>query len=158
MDIDKRTAIAENNLQRLLSLISSIDNKCAILIAINTALLGILITIVFSNDAPCWGHIILFILCVLLLTASLSITFWGSYPQTKGPVVSLLYPESIAKLESSEYEEKFLTLEDEDYLKDLINQCHRNAEISISKYKRLKLAYWLLFAGLLTWLVNLYLL
>jgi len=157
MNMQEKIDIAEKNLERLLAHIKSVDNKCILLLGMNTAMLGILAN--SANSVCHWDFLkgVITIFTIFVLLTSLLLTFLGSYPQTKGPKKSLILYNTIVEKDYEKFENDFLILDAKVYIKDILKQCYRNAEILSNKYKRLKRAYCLLFIGLISWTINIYL-
>jgi hypothetical protein len=61
-------------------------------------------------------------------------------------------------MDEDQYESAINALTDEEYIADLISQCHRNAEIVSAKYTWLKRAMISLYLCLLPWVLAIYLL
>lgn len=157
MNIDEKIKVAEINLERLLSFIRNVDNKCILLLGINTAMLGVIAN--FASMVKDWTMLSasLTISTTLILSVSLISTFWGSYPLTKSPPNSKISFEGITSLTLAEFEHNFLNLTKENHLKDIIQQCYKNAELNVKKYNRLKVAYLFLLFGSISWIFNIYL-
>ena len=157
ISIQEHIQATEKNLERLLDWVSRLDSKFPIILGIDTAMLGVLAT--FAPPLCLWSQLMTYftILSVIFLGSTLLFVYLGSYPQTKGPKKSLLYFGSIAKSSFSEYRQIFLNQNPENYLNDLLEQCHRNSEIIDLKFKRLKWAYRTLSIGVLPWAITVYL-
>ena len=158
MNTDEKIKITESNLERLLSMIKNVDNKSALLLGINAAMLGILVNIISDIEVFTLYSKLSSCITILLLLASLFHTIMGSYPLTKSPPNSIISFEGIANLTIDEYEDKMNNINPEAYLKDLISQCHRNAEINQRKHKNIKLAFIFLSVGVICWIISIYLL
>lgn len=157
MDIKTRIEIAEKNLQRLLEWVSRFDNKSVIILGVDTGMLGVLATFAPPFKSLSSAAIMSALISFLLLGLSLLFIYLGSYPRTTGPKMSLLFWGCIGKCNFSEYKDSFLKQSDEEYLNDLLEQCHRNSEIIDEKFTNLKKAYHMLFVGLLPWTITIYL-
>lgn len=158
MDIVSNIEVAEKNLARVLELIKISDTKCNFLIIITLSMSGILIDLAASKTNWLISNTILVIISGALLLIILAIIFSSSFPQTKGPDNSLIYPEAIIKLKKEKFVNKFKLQKKESYLSDLLCQCYRNSQIYHIKYSKIKLAYKLLIPGALAWLVSIYML
>ncbi len=93
---------------------------------------------------------------LLFQSASLFCVYLVNYPQTKGPATSLNFFGGIANRTFREYNAAFMKLSGSDYLSDLLEQCHRNAEIVSRKFSALKWAYRFLLVGVVPWVLCLY--
>lgn len=157
MDIKTKIEISEKNLQRLLEWVSRFDNKSVIILGVDTGMLGVLATFAPPLKSLSSASIIFALISILFLALSLLFIYLGSYPRTTGPKKSLLFWVCISKCSFSEYRESFLNQSDEEYLNDLLEQCHRNSEIIDDKFTNLKRAYRMLFVALSPWIITIYL-
>jgi len=169
-NIERQLDLAEKVLDHQLHWIDRFDVKSGVVLPVDTALIGALAYIAagpltkhhaFPHDLPL---MITVALSALLLVASFLCLFLGNYPQTKGPEPqtkgpkrSLLYFKSIAGRTSKEYEREFMNQTETEYLQDVLQQCHRNAEIVNLKFRYLKWAYGMLFFALPLWVIAIYL-
>jgi hypothetical protein len=154
MEITEQVRVAEEMLTRLLEWVNRFDNKSAIVLGTEAAMLGLL-----SGLAPpfrLWTQVstAFAALTVGSISCSLILVSWGSYPQTKGPD-SLLYFGTAAKRSQEEYARSFRNQTLDQYLEDLLAQCHRISEIVNSKFRRLRWAYGTLVFAFLPWIVTL---
>lgn len=156
MDPDVKIQVAEKNLDRLLEWINRFDNKSTIILGIDTGMLGYLGSSAPSVQTWTISIILLVILAVGALLLSLLYVYFGIYPRTKGPQDSLIYFGSIVKKSVDEYKQAFSGQNDDGYLTDLLEQCHRNSEILDQKFDCLKKAYRLLLISVLPWALALY--
>ena len=148
---------AERNLGRLLEWVGRFDNKAAIILGVDTGMLGVVAT--FAPPLQHWTPVtVIFALASLLfLAVSLIFIYHATYPQTKGPTKSLLFWGSIARNSFKEYQHSFLNQTQDEYFNDLLEQCHRNSDILDRKFLSLKWAYRFLFCALLPWVMTIYL-
>lgn len=156
-EIKEQIRIAELNLERFLEWTSRYDNKASIIVGITIAMLGTLTTFAPAIDKWTKFTIIASASSVLLLSGALVFAFIGNYPQTKSPNRTLLFFGAINKLTFNEYQSQFKKQNDEDYLNDLLEQCHRNSEILALKFFALKWVYRLLFLTVPAWAFSIYL-
>lgn len=157
MSTQENISAAEKNLERILSWISRLDNRFAVLLGIGSAMLG-----VFASIAPpfaTWTCLTIWValLFMILLIISFVFLYMANFPQTKGPSDSLLFFGSIAGYSLDDYRKKFITQGADAYLNDLLHQCHRNSEIVNQKFKRIKWAYRFLLTAILPWAITIYL-
>jgi Family of unknown function (DUF5706) len=156
MNVDEQTRIAESNLGRLLDWIGRVDAKSSVVLGICTAMLG-----AFAGLAPAphlWTSQTAFLAAfgVICPITSLFCVYLVNYPQTKGPATSLNFFGGIAKRSFREYNEAFMKVSATEHLSDVLEQCHRNAEIVSRKFSSLKWAYRTLLIGVIPWMVCLY--
>jgi hypothetical protein len=145
-------AFFEKTLERLLEWIRAADAKIPPVAAISTSMLAVIAAL--FPDANNWDLISVGagILAIIPLAICLILLFLASFPQTKGPTNSLIFFEGIKINDSTTYCTKVKKMTEEEYIIDLAEQCHRNAEIAGSKYWLLKCAMKSLFLSLLPWL------
>ncbi len=148
--------IAEKNLARLLDWVGRVDNKSAVLLGIDTAMLGVLATLMPPITRCNWAMVVSAGLAVLLLGAGFAFIYWTNYPRTKGPSKSLLYFGAISKSTLNEYCSACLSRNANEHLNDLLEQCHRNAEIVDTKFRGLKFSFRSILAALIPWAIALY--
>jgi hypothetical protein len=156
MTTEKKIEVVEKNLERLLGWISRFDTKSSIVLGADTGMLGILATF-----APAFGHwtfakVVFASLAFLCLIGSLFFIYAGTYPRIKETGDSLFYFGAIARHSPEEYRRRFMGQSSEEYLKDLLDQCHINSVILDEKFADLRRAYRLLFLGLIPWGLAIY--
>jgi Family of unknown function (DUF5706) len=156
MDIKQQLEIAKNQLNIVLSFFPRVDAQASVILAINTAMIATL-----TSNAPnlkSFECYMLFSLLPALSLISLSICnlYFLAYPRLKGPTEkSVIYFAQISENSLDEYQTMFFGLTEEEYIKDLLGQIWRNAEILNKKYKHLSLAFNFLVAALIPWMVSL---
>jgi hypothetical protein len=149
---------SRSNLARQLQFIGSADSRAGLVLALDTAMLGVLAAL--SPDAAKWdvaGAIFSAIAVVGLLLSLLFLSF-ASFPRTKGPRGSVLYFEGIVGRDANTYLQELRTLTSDAYVCDLARQCHRNAEIARAKYVWLRGSLISLYAGVVPWALAVFLL
>lgn len=134
MNEDERIRVAECNLNRILDWVGRIDAKSSVVLGINTAMLGVLAGLAPAPHLWTKTTIAIAVIGVLCPIASLCCVYFVNYPQTKGPVSSLNFFGGIAKRSFREYETAFMKCSTADHLSDVLEQCHRNAEIVNRKF------------------------
>ena len=152
----ERIRIAECNLSRLLDWVGRIDAKSSVVLGVGTAMLGVLAG--FAPAPHLWtGTTALFAIAGAIFPGvSLGYVYFVNYPQTKGPSTSLNFFGGISKHTFREYEEAFMKSTVTDHLRDVLEQCHRNAEIVNGKFSALKWAYRSLVVGVIPWMACVY--
>lgn len=147
-----RLVTAQWVLERNLAWIAAADAKVAIVVALNTAMLGGLAGAFGWADASrtLWAY--------LLSSASAVLTSGGvfcaamaMFPRTDGPNKSLLFSKPIAQMSLNEYQVAFKAATDEQLLDDWAGQIHRNAEIAKKKFHWVTLSMRWSFLGLPAW-------
>ncbi len=86
-------------------------------------------------------------LSFLLVSASI-------YPRTKGPKDSLLYFGSVSEMTLENFKRASMSRTEQEFLEDLVGQCHRNSEIVYGKFRALTWAYRLLLLSLPFWAIT----
>ncbi|KPK21461.1 MAG: hypothetical protein AMJ70_07030 [Dehalococcoidia bacterium SG8_51_3] len=156
-DIKYRAQVAEKNLDRIIEWVSRCDYKSSIILGIDTGMLGAMAA--FAMPFPDLSLFIIITAFITLLTLGTSLAFiiTGIYPRTKDPGKSLLYFEAISNCSLDEYKQRFIEIATDEYVSDLLEQCHRNSEILSQKFHRLKLAFLFLIISVLPWSMSIYL-
>lgn len=147
----------EKTLARLLDWINKVDTKITLIMAIDIAMLGIL----FSEAPSVSDYSTVLIICLVFSTITIFISLlfllFSTFPITRGPDDSMIYFGKIVNKTLEEYESDLGAYQEENYIEDLIQQCHRNAEIANRKYKLLQRSLRALFVCIIPWLISLYL-
>ena len=120
-------------LSRNLSWVAAADSKVTPVLAIDTAMLGVLAALVPS--AASWKAVpaILAAVSGLLLCGSVVNLIVATFPRLSGPRASLVFFGGISSFERDKYVKQFLSSQTPEIAKDLVEQCHRNAEIASAK-------------------------
>ncbi len=157
MSVEERIRAVEKILDRLLDWVGRVDNKASVVLGVNTAMLGALAG--FAPPTSSWTLQlgVVTTISVAGVATSLLFVYLANYPRLKGPGESLTFFAAIAKKTFREYQKSFLALNSSDYLSDLLEQCHRNAEIVDRKFWALRWAYRALFFAVVPWVVSVYL-
>lgn len=158
MDDHEAIRVLEGSLNRLLGWIAAADSRFSAVLAIDTAMLGVLAAITPSHADWTIPAAISASIAALLLGASLLFLALSTFPRTTGPRGSLVYFGGIAALEADQYFRLVREITTDKYIEDLAAQCHRNAEIADKKFKWVKRAMAALLLSLTPWAISLYLL
>lgn len=156
MDTKNRIEILENSLTRLLAWIDSANSTTKFLFTISTAMLGAIMLLTPAMSKWTIASAVVSSIAVVLLLSSLLMSSLVYFPRTKGPKDSLIFFGGITNMDKDNYETAINALTDEEYIADLINQCHRNAEIVSAKYTWLKRALISLYLCALPWALAIY--
>jgi Family of unknown function (DUF5706) len=156
MNEAERIRIAECNLSRLLDWVGRVDAKSSVVLGVATAMLGVLASVAPAPHLWTRYTAVLAVLGAVCPIVSLCCVYFVNYPQTKGSGTSLNFFGGISKHTFREYETAFMNSTVADHLRDVLEQCHRNAEIVNSKFSSLKWAYRSLVVGVIPWMVCLY--
>jgi len=157
MNEQERTAAAELNLDRLLEWNSRFDNKVLIIFGISTGMLGLLASIMPQPSDWTLFSTISFACAVVPLSLSFVFLKMALYPDTRAPNGSLLFFGTIAQQTCDKFRERWKSQTQEDYLCDLLEQAHRNAEIISAKFQWFRRAFKVLLLAIIPWAVSVYL-
>lgn len=154
LDMNEKINIATQTLDRNIKFVNNCDNKSSFMLAI----VGVILSIVFSNDRiftliqgllnelttskdnisiKIFTMVYLFSIAIFFIITIIGIGYLISvfYAQTKGSkIVSLIFFDGICK--QNDYSQKFKTIKKHQLLEDLIDQINTNAHIAYKKYKR----------------------
>lgn len=158
MGSETNREILEKTLERMLYWIAAADNKVAPVLAIDTAMLGILAAIAPKPGAWTVAAVITTCVAIALLFSSLGFLFYASFPRTHGPKGSLVFFGGITERERSVFLAEITNLQINQYCEDLATQCYRNAEIAGLKYRYVRLAMTTLLAAIIPWMLAVYVL
>lgn len=137
--------------ERQLAWIATADVKVGVIVSLHVAMLGGLgAAYSAANAKSAWvnGFAFVYALCALFALIYAALALW---PRTRGPVKSLIFFARVAGVKCEDYVEAFNKTNDEDFLKDLLIQIHRNAEIACDKYSNVGNAMIFSFVGTLPW-------
>ena len=93
---------------------------------------------------------------VIFLVLSIIFAAIASFPRTTGPKASLIYFGGIAALDLEQFSSATNSLTRDDYISDLIKQCHRNAQIAQRKYAWVQRSMACLFISSCPWAISLF--
>lgn len=148
--------LLNRTLDRQLHWIGAADGKIAPVLAIDTAMLGVISALAPQPDAwPLWLAAVV-ALTLSLLGVSVVQLFRAGFPQTDGPTKSLVYFGGIANHTEEQFRAAILSVSDDAYAVDLAAQCYRNAEIAGAKFTHVRRATRLMFVALIPWMISVY--
>lgn len=147
--------LLDNILSRNLAWISAADSKTAPILAIDTAMLGLLVTLAVRVNGWTGPTILISLFAAGCLLFSLGFLIGVTFPRLEGPTHSLIYFGGIAEDPIDEYVEKILKVGDQELRQDFAKQCHRNAEIAKLKFGHVRRAMIFLYIAVLPWLASL---
>lgn len=145
----------EKILARILEWIRAADARFPPLAAMNTAMLGIIVAL--AIDVNKWTLMLVVVASVaaILLALSLICLALAMFPRIGGPPRSVIYFEIIKAMDSASYHTAINDLTETDYLSDLIEQSHRNAEIAHVKFRYVRFAMVAWFTAIIPWVSTL---
>ena len=156
METKLRITLMEGLLTRHQKTNLAADTKVGTLLGIITTMLAILAALVTHlGEMPTWVVILTALTAIGLLTGLLFLSF-SSAPRTSRPSHSLVYFGSISRTSVETYVERVKTVSEDEFLEDLIRQCHRTAEIATQKYVWIQRAQWAWYVSLLPWLLTVF--
>lgn len=134
MDAGERLAVAHSILDRNLSWIAAAESKAGFAVAIDTAMLAGLATAYADAERIGCLTTTLVALTATLIVVSVVCAGLVVRPRTDGPKRSLFFFGRIAEMARETYRSELATATNEELLKDLADQIHRNAEIAAEKH------------------------
>jgi hypothetical protein len=154
MEIADRINAARDQLNRTLGFFSRVDSKASVVLGVNTGVLGVLAARALPYSALRWEWV-----PIGLTIGLLAFSYWHLYkaasPSLDGGQESLLYFREIAKRTEAKYGAAWMSITDDEYLKDLVGQVWRNSEILTQKFTHTKYAFNALALALVPWLISL---
>lgn len=149
----ERLHVAQWILERNLHWIAAAEVKTAVIVALDTAMLGALATAfsaVSVGERIVWANVFSVIAAVCLLSA-LFCTAMSVLPRTDGPPSSFVFFGKIVKRAAADYADAFTRADTSSFLQDLLDQIHRNAEIACDKFRWVRNAMVWSFVALPPW-------
>ena len=132
----ERLKVAQWILERNLGWIAAAEIKVGVIVALDTAMLGVLATS-FSSLLPAertvWANSFSLLAAITIVVAIIC-TAMSVLPRVNGPQKSLLFFGRIAKLHQPNYLANFRAATESELLEDCLAQIHRNAEIARDKF------------------------
>ena len=154
MEVTEKIRIAETNLNRAIEWHGRYNNRVAVLIALNTGMLGV-ITVAIKYIASFDVLTVSLYATFLLLGLSFLMILVGEYPHTKGPVNSLIYFGSVGHKIQSKFELEYESMSDDAYLNDLLEQYWIVSKLLVSKFKYLSISLILTLLAIIPWSIAL---
>ena len=151
-----RTSVLEKELERLLHWIGAAESRLAFIFSLSTAMIGALAISVPEIASVSSFFKVSISLTILLLGLSIIFIACASFPRTSGPARSLIYFGCINTFPLKEYS-KFVSCQtEEEYILDLMAQCHRNAQIATTKFAWIQRSLICTFASILPWSISMF--
>lgn len=155
---DQQIDLLEKELNRLLLWIQSVETRMSWVLPLSTAMLGAVAVLAPAFTKWTIFPAIVTVFAVLLLALSIVFSALSSFPRTTGPKGSLIYFGGIVSKELEQYSKAVKDLTKEEYINDLIRQCHRNAQVAERKFTWIQRALGCVFLAAAPWVVSIYLL
>jgi hypothetical protein len=145
---------ARDQLTLILSFFSRVDAKASALLAINTAMLGVL-----ASKAPPLATMSMFTyglagITLALITASLWFLYRVAFPALDGGQQSLIYFREIAQRTETAFIDAFSQQDEGRRVKDLLGQVWRNSCILTAKFDALKRAFIFMALAIIPWVIT----
>lgn len=149
--VSKATERAEEVLSGLLEWVGKTDSRTGFLFAVNTALGGIALTSLSQSN---WSFfsVIVFVAYFFLFGLVSYNLIMVQYPNVVSPNRSMLFFGTIAGNTFDDFVSSFSSMKDDEYLRDLLHQCHVNSLILQKKFKRLQRSMFLLILSSFFWM------
>lgn len=148
----------EKTLDRQLAWIRAADTRLSLILPLSTAMLAALAAIAPPVETWPVGAAIFASFSALFLSLSVLFCALSSFPRTDGPKGSMIYFAGIAAREVEQFRAAAKSFTDEEYVDDLVSQCHVNATIAESKYRWIKRGMASLLIATAPWMLTVYLL
>jgi len=146
----------EKTFARHLQWITAADSKLAPILAMHTAMLGILATVAHSVTDWTFAAALVAILSVTPLLVGLVMLLFCAFPRMTGAERSLVYFRGITSQSETAFICAVCEMTTDDYFNDLARQCYRTAAIADAKFRWLRRAIIALFVSILPWILAVY--
>ena len=151
-----QTEVLEKELDRLLQWVRAAESRLALVLPLSTAMLAALAVFIPESFDKSVSSYIAAPIAFLFLALSILFCALATFPRTSGPKGSLIYFGGIESLEIDKYSTSVKSLSNDDYIDDLIGQCHRNAQIAAKKYGWIQKSMACLFLAVVPWAIALF--
>lgn len=156
MDQDQRFRTAQWILERQIGWISTADVKVGALVAIQTAMVGMLAATYSAASSRSELAILCTVLAVLCSVGAFVCAALALFPRTGGPEKSLIFFGQISSISRSDYVNVISETSCDGLLEDCAEQIHRNAEIARDKHCWLQNGMILSFVSSPLWLIAIF--
>jgi hypothetical protein len=156
MDMQNRVRMMELSIERLLKTNNAADAKVATVVGMNTTMLAVLAAIVTSTTVSSGWLVALAVLSAVGMLAALFCLSLSSFPRTSRPAKSVIFFGAIAGLSTEVYGDRVKSINEEEYIEDLIDQCHRTATIATRKFRWIQRGQMIWYASIIPWLLTVY--
>jgi hypothetical protein len=156
METRDRIRLLEASMERLLRTNNGADSKAGTLIGMDTTMLAVLAALVTHQQAASILLVALAALAALGLLIGLFFLSLSSFPRTSRPAQSIVFFGAVSALDDRTFAERVKAINDEQYLDDLIEQCHRTSTIATQKFLWIRRAQMAWYASIIPWLLTVY--
>ena len=146
-----RLEALEKELERLLRWVGAAESRLAFVFSVSTAMLGAIALTVGDPTEWSWSLGAAALLAIMLLLSSIVCSALATFPRTAGKGRSLIFFGSIDSLPLDEYRKLAMSQTESGYRDDLIEQCHRNAQIASTKYAWIRRSMICIFLAAVPW-------
>lgn len=143
-------------LDKQLLWISAADSRLSLVLPLSTAMLGALAATAPKVKEWTLGRGIPAALAVLLLVLAIFFCSLASFPRTRGPRGSIIFFEGIVSRDLGQYQAEIDAIDDAQYARDLIQQCHINATVASTKFACVKWSIRCLMSASIPWAAAIY--
>lgn len=158
METRDRVKFMEASMERLLRTNTGADTKVATLVGMNTTMLAVLAALVTRQEFVSVWLVGIAVLSALGLLLGLLFLSLSSFPRTSRPPRSVVFFGAIAAVDTATFAERVKAITDEEYLDDLIDQCHRMSAIATQKFGWIRRAQMAWYGSIIPWLMTVYML
>ena len=151
-----RLVTAQWVLERNLAWVAAAEVKVAVIVAIDTALLGsvgVAYAGVNAADRTPWAYIWA-VSAGFGAAAGIFCAAVAVLPRRNGPAKSLVFFGLVGSLDQAEYFEKFKDATETELLEDWTAQIHRNAQIAGEKFSWVRVSMFWSFISVLPWFAS----
>ncbi len=152
----------ETSLSRLVTQGQSADARAGMILSTNIAMMGALVAALSASragDLSGFGVFMVvvrvFMVVVTLGLGAVSIgqVAYAAFPRTSKASETVLFFGALATLSHAAYDQQMRSMTADSYLDDLTRQCHAVAQIVTMKFRAVRMAFILLFAAIIPWMV-----
>ena len=148
--------VLEKELERLLRWVGAAESRLAFVFSVSTAMLGAIALAVGDPADWSWLSAAAASPAIVLLLSSIVCSALATFPRTDGKTRSLIFFGYIDSLSLDEYRKLVMSQTESGYRDDLIEQCHRNAQIASSKHAWIRRSMICIFLAAIPWAVALF--
>lgn len=150
--VSKATQRAETVLAGLFEWVGKTDSRTAFLFAVNTALGGVALGALTASKWSVFEVLVYVSYFVMFSIVSYHLIM-VQYPNVTSPNRSMLFFGTIAGHTFDDFVNKFSSMDDDEYLRDVLHQCYVNAMIVQKKFLRLQRATNLMIISSFVWVL-----
>lgn len=153
-----QTEYLEKELNLLLGWIQAADTRISLVLPLSSAMLGTIAALAPEIDKWVILSAIAASFATFFLVLSLIFSAIACFPRIDGPKGSMIFFTGITSRELAQYKKDVSTFSEKNYIDDLSNQCHINAQIANIKFSWVKRSMACLFIAALPWFASIFLL